>query len=85
VTPTGVGAAPLPSLDSAIFRVIEQLYWGVPEPQMPVTDKHVSHAERNAQICHRHTAGETLEVIAREMGLTPQRVHQIVKRWCHET
>lgn len=82
VTPTGVGTAPLPSLNSAIQHVLELLYADMPLPEIPPTDKHVPLLERNRQICERYVAGETLEEIAQDLGLSYQRVHQIIRRWC---
>jgi len=81
VTPTGVGAAPLPSLNSAIQHVIDLLYWNIPLAEVPLIDKHMSLSERNRQICERYSAGETLEEIAQDFGLSHQRVHQIIRRW----
>jgi DNA-binding NarL/FixJ family response regulator len=82
MTPTGVGTAPLPSLNSAIQHVLELLYWNAPFPEVPLTNKHISLSERNQQICERYVAGETLEEIAQGLGLSHQRVHQIIRRWC---
>lgn len=36
--------------------------------------------KRAAQIAKRHQKGETLESIAASLGISRQRVHQIVKR-----
>jgi DNA-directed RNA polymerase specialized sigma subunit len=62
--------------------VLELLYWGIHLPETPVTDKHVSLDERNRQICARYSAGDTLEAIAQDCGLSHQRVHQIIYHWC---
>jgi hypothetical protein len=35
--------------------------------------------ERNAQICKRYAAGETLSDLACEFGLSPQRIYQIIR------
>jgi hypothetical protein len=82
LTPTGVGAAPVPSLNAAIHWLLDRLYKGIPLPETPVTDKHVSLSERNRYICARYAVGETLEDIARDLDLSHQRVHQIIQRWC---
>jgi DNA-binding NarL/FixJ family response regulator len=82
LTPTGVGATPVPSLNVAIHWLLDRLYEGIPLPETPVTDKHVPLSERNRQICERYAAGETLEDIARDLDLSHQRVHQIIQRWC---
>jgi predicted transcriptional regulator len=54
------------------------LYAGVSLPDKPITKKHLSKAERNADIIALHQAGENLSEIAREYGISPQRAHQIV-------
>jgi predicted transcriptional regulator len=54
------------------------LYAGFSLPDKPITKKHISKAERNADIIARHQAGENLSEIAREYGISPQRAHQIV-------
>jgi hypothetical protein len=82
VTPTGVGAAPVPSLNTAIHWLLDRLYRGIPLPETSVTDKHVPLSERNRHICAHYAAGETLEDLARELGISYQRVHQIIRRWC---
>jgi len=55
---------------------------GMPLPQSPLTDKHVSRSKRNQCICERYAAGETLTDIAADFDITIQRVHQIIQRWC---
>jgi hypothetical protein len=74
--------APLPSLNSAVQHVLALLYWGIPLPQTTGTDKYVSLDQRNRLICARFATGETLEALAQDMGLSHQRVHQIIHRWC---
>jgi hypothetical protein len=82
VTPTGVGAPPVPSLKSAVEWLLERLYEGLPLLEKPVTDKHISRHERNRLICQRYAASETLESIAQDFGISVQRVHQLIQRWC---
>ncbi len=76
MTPTGVGAAPLPSLNTAIRRVLVLLYAGI--PGKPVTIKHLSKADRNAELRARYAAGEILEKLAAQYGISLQRIHQII-------
>ena len=83
MTPTGVRTVPLPSLNIAANRVLERLYWGIPVPQKPITEKHIPREQRNHLICERFATGETLESISTAFGLSAQRVHQIIHRWCH--
>ena len=79
---TGVRTAPLPSLNAAAYRLLDRLYWGSPLSQKPITEKHIPKEERNDLICARYAEGETLESIGAAFGLSVQRVHQIVHRWC---
>ncbi len=80
VTPTSVGTAPLPSLNSAVNRLLDRLYWGIPVPQKPITEKHISKDERNQQICLRFATGGRLEEIADEFDISLQRVAQLIQR-----
>lgn len=83
MTPTDIGAVLLPSLNFAVSRLLECLYLGIPLPEQPTTEKHISKEERNNVICERYSAGETLESIASTFGLSIQWVHQIIHRWCN--
>ena len=85
MTPTGVGTRPLPTLDTsaltiAIVKLLEDLYLDIVLPDAPISRKHVSKAERNAQIILRYMNGHTLEEIAQEFGISVQRTHQIVSK-----
>jgi hypothetical protein len=75
VTPTDVGTIPLPSLNAAAYRLLERLYWGIPLPPKPITEKYIPKEERNALICERYAEGETLESISATFALSIQRVH----------
>ena len=81
VVPTSVGTVPLPSLNAAANRLLDRLYWGIPVPQKPLTEKHVSKETRNDLICERYAEGDTLESIGAAFGISVQRVHQIIYRW----
>jgi len=83
MAPTGFGDSSLPSLPDTIQRVLTRLYAGIALPSQPLSDKHKSKTERNAEICAKYKAGETLEKIAEAFGISLQRVHQIVQRQGH--
>jgi hypothetical protein len=68
-------------LNAAVNRLLERLYWDIPLPEKPITEKHIPKEERNDLICKRYREGETLEVISANFGLSVQRVHQIIYRW----
>jgi hypothetical protein len=76
--PTGFGAAPVPSLNIAIQRVLNLLYPGIPLPEKPITVKHVAKPHRNAAIRARYAAGKILKELAAEYGILYQRIHQII-------
>jgi hypothetical protein len=78
--PTPVRATGLHTLETAIQLILTRLYAGFVLPHKPVTQKQPRKIERNAEIIARHAAGEGLSNLAREFGLTPQRVYQIVHR-----
>jgi len=82
MTPTSVGTGPLPSLNTAVGWLLEHLYDGIGLPQKPVTEKHISKAERNQQICSRYALGDRLEAIADDYGVSVQRISQLLRRWC---
>ncbi len=82
VTPTGVGTVPLPALIFAINRLLDRLYWAVPLPQKPITEKHVPKDERNQQICARFALGDSLQAIADDFDVSVQRISQLIHRWC---
>jgi hypothetical protein len=48
----------------------------------PIAEKHLSKAERNAEICQRYPQGEALETIAENFSLSRQRFHELVCLWC---
>jgi hypothetical protein len=55
--------------------VLGLLYWSILLPQIPGTDKHVSLDERNSLICVRYAAGETLQAIAHDFGISHLYAH----------
>lgn len=64
----------LPSINAAIERVIEQLCAGIPLPSQPITEKHLSKAGRNTEICERYSEGATIEELAEAYDLSHQRI-----------
>ena len=76
--PTPVGATGLHSLEAAIQTILTRLYAGFSFPDKPINQNHVKKSARNTEIRTRFAAGEGLSDLAREYGLTPQRVYQIV-------
>ena len=83
MTLTGFNITRLPSINTAVERVIAQLYLGIPLALQPTTEKHLSRSERNTEVCTRYSQGETLEAIAKAFNLSHQRIHEIIHRWCY--
>lgn len=75
LTLTGIGTAPLPSVDAATDLLIERLYQGQPPSFLPVTEKTASKDERNQLICERYSKGEPLMSLVQYFGVSVQRVH----------
>jgi hypothetical protein len=63
----------------ATFHIMEMLY-DTPFPEMPQTDRTSQKADRNAGIIARYEAGETGASIAQDLGISEQRVNQIVRK-----
>lgn len=82
IIPTRIGTVPLSSLNSAVIRLLERRYRGIPLPQKPVTEKHISKEKRSQQIRLRFADGGRLEEIADEFDISIQRVAQLMHRWC---
>ncbi len=79
--PRGYGAQIAPSLNEpsgASFNILKRLYATLPRPE-----KALLKTERNQIIRTRYAAGETLECLASEFGISFQRVHQIVNQRHH--
>jgi hypothetical protein len=78
VAPTGFDITRLPSLNSAIQRLLERHYRGIPLPSKPVNYKTPTKVARNDEIRDRFANGETIADLARDYDLTDQRVFQII-------
>ena len=70
MTPTGTEHIFVPSPSEAIRRAISWIY------RLP---RKLNRRLRDSIIRARHAAGETLTDLAREFGISPQRVWQIVQ------
>jgi len=55
------------------------LYTGQRPSDVPLSGETPRQVDRNAAIRTRHSAGETISDLAREFGISPQRVSQIVR------
>ena len=66
-----------PALASA--RLIGRLYTGQRPSDVPLSGETPPQTNRNQHIRERHAAGETISDLAREFGISPQRMSQIVR------
>ena len=77
IAPEGFEAStvPMPSYTVAEREILAWLY--------PSAGAWLTWAkrERNAEIVRRHAKGETLAALAKELGISEQRVWRIVKRY----
>ena|SRR5579871_5633414 len=64
--------------DEAVDRILTLLYQDSPRPETPLSSKSEEKVHRNAEIRHRYQHGETITELAREYGLSLQRISQIV-------
>jgi hypothetical protein len=63
----------------AAFHIIEMLY-DTPFPTEPQNDLVPTQTERNAEIRTRYEHGEAVVDLAKEYGISEQRISQIVHR-----
>jgi hypothetical protein len=78
VTLTGFDITRIPSMNTAIQRVLDLLYLGIPRPTTPVLPEYLSKLERNEQIRARYADGESIADLARAYQISDQRVFQIL-------
>lgn len=67
------------SLENATARILKLLYGGETPPPTPISNKIPQKAARNETIKRRYAAGESVPDLAREFGISEQRVHQILR------
>ena len=68
----------LPSVNSAIQRLLECHYWGIPLQAKPISHKTPTKEIRNRRIREQFAEGESIADLARDYGLTAQRMFQII-------
>ncbi|SRR5258708_17266715 len=64
--------------NEAVGCTLAQLYRDIPLPKEPLSSKVEEKSERNAEIHRRYEAGESIMDLAREYGLSFQRISEIV-------
>lgn len=67
------------SLASAVSFILRLLYINSTLPTSPITRHIVAKQDRNQEIRERYASGETLAELAKDYGISEQRVHEIVR------
>ena len=62
----------------AASRLLDWLYDGIPLPEVLQPNQTQPKRTRNEEIRERYAAGETLIALAKDYGISKQRVHQII-------
>ena len=79
--PGGFGNISSASMSLAVWRVLAQLYRGIAESLVPVTDTIPEKEWRNAEIIRRYSKGERAAELAREFGISVRRVNRLIRRY----
>ncbi len=65
----------------AVQRVLGQLYSGMIEAEIPVSDMIPEKEWRNQEIVRRYLAGERAVDLAKEFGISVRRVNRLIRRY----
>ncbi len=64
---------------AASLRIVLRVYLGVRRPETPISDKTPRQLTRNETIRQRIASGQIVSDLAREFGISVQRIHQILR------
>ena len=76
---TGIWLAGVFDLLTAVRRITKRIYDHLPRPAFPIDDKTPRKIDRNAAIHARYLMGELVSDLAKEFGISQQRVYQILQ------
>ena len=68
------------TVESAVHRVLYQLYLGKALPVQPVTDLIPTENERNTKIYQRYISGERAIDLAEDYSVSLQRIYALIRR-----
>ncbi len=68
-------------MSRAVRQVLEQLYRGMTELDVPASDMILEKHRRNQEIFARYMSGERAVDLAREFGISVRRVNRLVRRY----
>ena len=69
------------TVESAVHRVLRQLYFGQTLSAQPVTDLIPTEDERNSEIYQRYVNGERAVDLADDYGISLQRIYVLLRRY----
>jgi len=69
------------TVESAVHRVLCQLYLGQTLPERPVTDLIPLEEMRNAEIYQRYINGERAIDLAEDFSVSLQRIYVLIRRY----
>jgi hypothetical protein len=78
--PDGYGIRSRDSLPTAVARLVQTLYQGMPLPTNPASSMIPTKTERNNTIYERYIAGERAVALAREYGISVRRINRLILR-----
>jgi len=67
------------ALPDAILAIVTRLYSKQPLPKHPKSRKTLKQTERNNAIRARYAEGVSVHELAKEFGISQQRIHQILR------
>ncbi len=79
MTPEGLEDSSSASIEKAVQRILRLLYAGMELPQEPLTDFIPPKEERNAEIYQRYLTGARAVDLAKEYGMSLQRIYVIIR------
>ena len=79
--PAGFEVLPSATVESAVHRVLRQLYLEQELPTYPVTDLIPLEEVRNAEIYQRYINGERAIDLAEDYSVSLQRIYVLIRRY----
>ena len=68
-------------VESAVYRILRQLYLGQQYSTQPITDLIPTEEDRNLEIYKRYIAGGRATDLAQDYGVSLQRIYVLIRRY----